>query len=83
MFHQEIFHHQLRRIRGRKDRYSICEKCAFLQMRKVRALTGRRMRGPQIVLNVAERGKEGEKRVDRSGEKTQIGDGWILICSPE
>lgn len=52
-------------------------------MRKVRALTGRRMRRPQIVLNVPERGKEGEKRVDRSGEKTQIGDGWILIYSPE
>lgn len=48
-------------------------------MRKVRALTGRRMRRPQIVLNVSKREKEGEKRVDRSGEKTQIGDG---SCPP-
>lgn len=52
-------------------------------MRKVRALTGRRMRRPQIVLNVPERGKEREKRLDRIGEKTPVGDGWILIYSPE
>lgn len=52
-------------------------------MRKVSVLTGRRMRRPQIALNVPERGKEGEKRVDRSVEKTQIRDGWILIYSPE
>lgn len=52
-------------------------------MRKVSALTGRRMRRPQIVLNVPERGREGEKRVDSSGEEAQIGDGWILIYSPE